>query len=215
MDRMDCHRRAHAVGACAGLIIIAIEPAALALSGRRTGRCWAAFGLGLSLLILPIAGYYLEFNTFGKNIQKTGWKASGLDWIALSLAGHRSVAEVLNTVCALLTGWSCIPMGTMPRPLHFGGLALLAATILAMAVGLPWKISDSRREDPSRESALRMRRAAGLIALWIGVPIYLFYCVSFPKAASPLGAFAALGLLAWWWWSWRPDLRPAQMNDPL
>jgi hypothetical protein len=187
-----------------GLMIVALEPAALALSAHPAPRRWRAFLLGLLLLTIPLAVYYVGFNRFGTAIHDKGWKATGLEWIGPSIAGHSGMALALNVEGGMLTGWSWIHTGVVSRALLFGGVGLYAVTGFTLALGLvPWSAADQ-----PVSVAWRARRAAVLIAIWIVAPLCVGYCVSVPKAAPPLGFLTALGLLAWWWLAVRPAFRP-------
>ncbi len=188
-----------------GLIIVAMEPAALALSERPARQRWVAFLVGLALLLTPMAAYFIAFNQFGKKIHDTGWEASGLGWIGSAIAGHSGAALSLNVQCALLTGWSWIHPGVIPRPIFGGGLCIFAAMLLGSAIGVvPWRSNSEAIQPPQRT-----RRAALLIAIWIALPFYLFYCASVRGPSAPFGGFVVLGLLAAWWLTCRPELGPA------
>lgn len=188
-----------------GLILLAMEPAALALGERRARQRWVAFLVGVALLLMPMAAYHIAFDQFGKSIHDNGWEASGLGWIGSAIAGHSGAALTLNVQCALLTGWSWIHAGVIPRPILASGLFIFVAMLLGGAIGVvPWR-SNAEAIQP----APRTRRAALLIAIWIVVPFYLFYCTSVRGAAAPFGGFVVLGSLAWWWLTCRPELQPA------
>ncbi len=193
-----------------GGMLIAIELLAVLIWPARQWRPWIPRGLittnlfllGVIIMALGPAGYYMFFNRYAERLDRAGGlHGGGLQWIEPYNRGRSAGDLVLFTSTAHLYSWE------WPRPLTSSikdqeeinrhgrrWLKMAGISILALlAAGLfPWPRHWTGME--AGESAPRTNwwRSLSLVLIWIIIPAYGFYCASVKGFASPPSAVAGL-----------------------
>ncbi len=148
------------------------------------------FAIGAGLMGWQLAAYYTTFNRFvARVVPENGVTdinigAAGLIWIRDYVRGREGPNLFLFDATAYLTGWewpaprwwSLIPVDVAQI---LAGVSLFIIVLLLLAF-LPWRTLAGAAKDRNTARVLPVL----WLLLWVVVPAYAVYCVSF-KASAP------------------------------
>jgi 4-amino-4-deoxy-L-arabinose transferase-like glycosyltransferase len=189
-----------------GLVVVGVSVAIVLAHPLFTWRRFGLAAAGWAVASAGLAGHYVFFNQFAQKVRTEGWHESGLVWIAQRNAGLTRPFLVWDVAASHLLAYRAPrPPVTPPRrvavPVTVVSSVLIALWIAAM---LPWRRS-LRDDDVDAGPPETRGRIGPWLAAWIVLPVYAFYCVSFPDARSPPGvAQAILSPLLGWNALWLP-----------
>ncbi|MCC6239010.1 MAG: glycosyltransferase family 39 protein [Phycisphaerales bacterium] len=181
-----------------GLGVIALQPIYLLTQRRPHWRQGLLFVLGLIIIFAGPAGYYAFFNPFGQKIEEKGWSYTGIEWVTRRNKQHSAIEQTVDSLSAYLLAWDFIPEGNVRQMTPSRVTAATAGFGLVLGLcllgALPWskKLRGDRFDDPPQEPWWRKVLWLGL---WIVVPLYAVYCLSFPReeVVSPIAWLSRLG----------------------
>jgi 4-amino-4-deoxy-L-arabinose transferase-like glycosyltransferase len=163
----------HALGLCVVGVAVAIVLTHPLLTRRKLLLALT----GLTIACAGLAGHYLFFNQWGREVEQAGWRRSGLDWIGQRNRQFSKPFLMWDTTASWMLSYRS-PRPPVDPPMRvIVPVAIVSSVVLALLVigSMPWP-ARLRDDDPHE---IPIGRGMLWMAMWVVLPAIGFYAVSF------------------------------------
>jgi hypothetical protein len=171
-----------------GLVVLGLD---LLIGLTGANFTWRRGVLLITAMLLIAAGpigYTAAFNRMGERVDQVGWGATGIDWVSGRTDGHDGAALTADAASGYLFAFSWIDEQKVrvmtPPAIMACGAALLALLATASVAALVSWRRGGGAEGGAPSGRMRCWRAALWLSLWCVLPVYAFYRVTVPLAAT-------------------------------
>ena len=193
-----------------GGVLMALLPIFLLTARRVHWVMGLGFLVGTAVIVSGFVGYMTLFNNYIDKAEDNR-SLEGINWVPWRNQGADGPDMVRDSASAFLYSFTFLQENfpdtlnddvrklRPPKPILIGAIVALTVIGSLMALGaMPWRRADLPPPLTTKEP---WWRATLWIGLWLTVPTYLFYCMSFSESEAPSQWLAtANDFLGGRWW---------------